>query len=382
MITEKREYTLDRVVRMIITIVVLIGALWLVNFLSGVLLPFLIACLLAYILQPLVQVNKRLLRLKRDALPVFITLFEVVLILFIIVSFLVPYISGEVQNMSLLFQEYAQKQISASESSAVSTFIHDLIIKYANFEYLQNLFTKDEWMKIIEKAVNDSFAIVGGGITVIMAITGWFVVLLYLVFILIDYNTMSNGFKNIVPKRFREGVFQVLGDIQQSMNHYFRGQSLIALIVGVLFSIGFLIIGLPMAVLFGLFIGLLNMVPYLQLISIPIAAVLCLVNSVGTDEGFWLMFGKTMIVYIVVQAIQDLFLTPKIMGKYMGLNPAIIFLSLSIWGALFGFIGLIIALPLTTLVISYYKRYIIGDKKNEPKEENAPEEHVDEKKEL
>ena len=66
-----------------------------------------------------------------------------------------------------------------------------------------------------------------------------------------------------------------------------------------------------------------------------------------------------MAVYIVVQAIQDLYLTPKIMGKYMGLNPAIILLSLSIWGTLLGFIGLIIALPLTTLVLSYYNRYVI-----------------------
>lgn len=65
-----------------------------------------------------------------------------------------------------------------------------------------------------------------------------------------------------------------------------------------------------------------------------------------------------MIVYIVVQCIQDFFLTPKIMGRAMGLNPAIILLSLSVWGTLLGFIGLIIALPLTTLLLAYYNQYI------------------------
>ena len=65
-----------------------------------------------------------------------------------------------------------------------------------------------------------------------------------------------------------------------------------------------------------------------------------------------------MAVYCVVQAIQDLFLTPKIMGKAMGLNPAIILLSLSIWGTLLGFLGLIIALPLTTLLLAYYDEYL------------------------
>ena len=72
-----------------------------------------------------------------------------------------------------------------------------------------------------------------------------------------------------------------------------------------------------------------------------------------------------MAVYAIVQVIQDLFIVPKIMGKTMGLNPAIILLSLSVWGSLFGFIGLIIALPLTTLVLSYYNRYIIGEEKGQ-----------------
>ncbi|MDE7408357.1 MAG: AI-2E family transporter, partial [Muribaculaceae bacterium] len=65
-------------------------------------------------------------------------------------------------------------------------------------------------------------------------------------------------------------------------------------------------------------------------------------------------------VYIVVQAIQDLVLTPKIMGKAMGLNPAIILLSLSVWGSLLGLLGMILALPMTTLLLSYYERYVIN----------------------
>ena len=72
------------------------------------------------------------------------------------------------------------------------------------------------------------------------------------------------------------------------------------------------------------------------------------------------MFAQAMIVYGVVQSIQDLYLVPKIMGKAMGLNPAIILLSLSIWGTLLGFMGLIIALPMTTLLLSYYNRYVIN----------------------
>ncbi|WP_289860411.1 AI-2E family transporter, partial [uncultured Muribaculum sp.] len=142
------------------------------------------------------------------------------------------------------------------------------------------------------------------------------------------------------------------------MNHYFRGQALVSFCVGVLFCIGFLIIDMPLAIVLGLFIGLLNMVPYLQLISLIPTTLLCLVCSVDSGVNFWVIFWECMAVYCIVQAIQDLLLTPKIMGKAMGLNPAIILLSLSIWGCLLGFLGLIIALPLTTLLLAYYDEYI------------------------
>ena len=88
-------------------------------------------------------------------------------------------------------------------------------------------------------------------------------------------------------------------------------------------------------------------------------ALLSLLCSAETGENFWILFGLSLLVLGIVQAIQDLYLTPRIMGKAMGLNPAIILLSLSIWGTLLGFIGLIIALPLTTLCLSYYKRFVL-----------------------
>jgi predicted PurR-regulated permease PerM len=100
-------------------------------------------------------------------------------------------------------------------------------------------------------------------------------------------------------------------------------------------------------------------VPYLQTIGIIPVAILGILKAAETGQSFWLIALYIAIVFIVVQIIQDLFLTPKIMGKATGMNPALILLSLSIWGSLLGFVGLIIALPATSLLISYYKKYII-----------------------
>ena len=132
-----------------------------------------------------------------------------------------------------------------------------------------------------------------------------------------------------------------------------------AFCVGVLFSIGFLIIDFPMAVGLGMFIGLLNMVPYLQIAGLIPTILLAIVKAADTGQSFWIVLLMALAVFAVVQIIQDTFLTPKIMGKVTGLNSAIILLSLSIWGSLLGMLGMIIALPMTTLLLTYYQKYVI-----------------------
>jgi len=157
----------------------------------------------------------------------------------------------------------------------------------------------------------------------------------------------------------------MLSDVEQGMNGYFRGQSVIALCVGIMFAIGFAIIDFPLAIPLGLFIGFLNLVPYLQTIGFIPTIMLALLKSFETGQSFWSIFLAALVVFAVVQAIQDWILTPRIMGHVMGLNGAVILLSLSVWGTLLGLIGLIIALPLTTLIFSYYKRYVLKEQEEE-----------------
>ena len=184
-------------------------------------------------------------------------------------------------------------------------------------------------------------------------------VALYTFLILLDYEDINRGWPNLLPVRYRTFAKQVVSDVEVSMNKYFRGQALVALCVGILFSIGFLIIDFPIAVGLGMFIGLLNMVPYLQLIGFVPAILLAIVKAADTGQNFWMIMLLVLIVFAVVQIIQDTFLTPKIMGHVTGLHSAIILLSLSIWGSLLGILGMIIALPLTTLSINYYQKFVI-----------------------
>ncbi len=356
--TTRRPFDLDRTVRLLITIACIVGAFMLVRYLRDVLLPFLVACLLAYIIHPLVLWNQRKFKIKSEPLAVTFALLEIALGLVLILWFLIPYLYSEIAKMATQIAEFAKAQVAIP---FIPSEVQALVVKYLDFKALTDLFSQEQLFAMAETALMQVWQLMGSSIMVLLAIVSWVVVLLYLVFILIDYSSIVTGLRTMIPQKYSANVVGIISDIARTMNLYFRGQALVALCVGILFSIGFLIVGLPMAVAFGLFIGVLNMVPYLQLASIPIAAVLCLVQAVTGGQNFWLLCGETTIVYIVVQTLQDLVITPKIMGKTMGLNPATIFLSLSIWGALLGFVGLIIALPLTTLCISYYKRYILNE---------------------
>lgn len=359
-----RPFTFDRVIRMLIGVVVLAAAVWLVKILKGALLPFLVAWLIAYMLEPFVQYNKRLLRVKKRWLPIFMTLFETALILVLVGIFVIPSIYDEMHRVALLVKSYADK---GSDIQFVPAYIHEYLKDYIDFNRIAGELTSQDIRSLLEAA--GSF--IAGSYNLVVDIFSWFLVIVYVVFIMLDYEKLLAGFRHLIPPKYRNTTGRLLHDVKTSMNHYFRGQALIAFIVGILFCIGFSIINLPLAIVLGLFIGLLNMVPYLQLISLIPTTLLCLVYSVDANVNFWNIWLASMGVYIIVQCIQDMFLTPKIMGKTMGLNPAVILLSLSIWGTLFGFIGLIIALPLTTLLLAYYNDYIINRRDGESPEEKA-----------
>ncbi len=346
-----RPFTFDRVVRILITIACIVAVFWLATVLKSVLLPFLVAWLIAYILEPFVQYNKDLLRMNSRYLPIFMTLFETALLLTVAGFFIAPSVFDEMHQLAVFVGRYAE---SGSDIPFIPASLHEFLRQTIDFESISRELTRQDLRSLIDLV--GSF--IAGGYDLVMGVFNWFIVLLYVVFIMLDYERLIKGFRRLVPPAYRPLTFRIVDDVKDSMNHYFRGQALVAFIVGVLFCIGFSIVGIPLAVVLGLFIGLLNMVPYLQLISLIPTTLLCMVFSANSDVDFWNIWLQCMAVYIVVQLIQDLFLTPKIMGKAMGLNPAIILLSLSVWGTLLGFMGLIIALPLTTLLLSYYDIYI------------------------
>lgn len=354
----KRPYTFDRVVRLVIGVLIAVALFLLINKLSAALLPFVIGWLIAYLLYPLVKFFQYRLKFKNRVLSIFAALFSVLIVLVGAGWLFLPSVIQEFSRMGVLLVAYVQQVDSSSlVSDDVRQWINNTV---SNIDF-QHLFTWQNVESMIEKIMPQFFGLLSSTWSFIVGIFVVFMVMLYVIFILIDYEKIAEGFMLVIPKKYRSFVTELRNDVEAGMNRYFRGQALVAGIVGVLFAIGFSIIGLPLAITMGLFIGLLNLVPYLQTVGFIPVIFLALLQSMETGQSFWWFMLAVFIVFVVVQSTQDLLLVPKIMGKAMGLNPAIILLSLSVWGALFGVIGMIIALPATTLLISYYKRFVLND---------------------
>ena len=354
--TVQKKYDFDRVVRMVLTLISVAVGVWLINYLSPVLMPFVVGFILAYIIEPLVEWLQRKVHISNRAVAVVVALLIVIALIVGLCWLIIPYLIDEFSVMSKQLTAYAK---SSLRIPYVPAEINEFIQRYIDPEKFNELFSKEQWMDIVNKAISGAWTVVGGTMSVILSIVSWFIVLLYMFFILLDYHKLSRAFKAAIPPKYRRMSLRIFGDVADTMSRYFRGQAAVSFFVGVIFAIEFYIIGLPMAIAFGLFVGLLNMVPYLQLISIPIAAFLCLVATAATGGSFWVMFGWVILAYLICQVIQDMVLIPTIMKSQMGLNPAIIFLSLSLWVYVMGFIGLIIGLPLTTLIISYYCEFVL-----------------------
>ena len=349
---ESRPYTFDRVVRIIITLCITAAALWLIDILKDVLLPFLVACLIAYLFEPFVQYNRALLRLKGRIVAIFVTLFEATLLFGLLLYLFVPSVIDEMHQMAQMLRNYSTSDISIKY---LPPQLHEVLRRNIDFEMLAQKLMEQN----IDKLMDSAMTLIHGGLNVLLAIVGWLIVFLYVIFIMLDYERLMRGFHLMVPPRMRPVAYKIGRDIKDSMNHYFRGQALISCCVAVVYCVGFTICGLPLAIIIGLGTAVLFMIPYCQYLSIIPVTLLCMVDSANGSGDFWAMWWGCMAVFATVQVVGDLILTPRIMGKAMGLNPAIILLSLSVWGTLMGFIGLIIALPLTTLLLSYYEQYII-----------------------
>ncbi len=354
----EKEITFDKFIRMLGITLLVCGILFMLNYLSGVLLPFFVAWLLAYLLYPIVKFVQYKMHVPSRALSIIVTFIFIIAVLVGVFYLLIPPMLEQFEKLAHVASQYIKHSTNGESFQALmQQWLHQ------NRDTIEQIFRRKDVVDAIKTAMPKLFSVLGQTASIVISIVASLITLLYMFFILLDYEYLTTSWIKIFPKKIRPFWQSLMQDVEKELNNYIRGQSLVALTMGILFCVGFTIIDFPMAIGLGILIGIMDLVPYLHTFALIPTLFLALLKAADTGQNFWVIFASAFAVFCVVQVIIDMVVTPKVMGKAMGLNPAILLLALSIWGSLLGFIGLIIALPLTTILIAYYQRYVTKDKK-------------------
>ena len=352
-----KEITFDKFIRWAGIVTLVIAVLYITNYLSEVLLPFFIAWFFAYLLYPVVKFIENKLHVKVRAISILLAMGAAIAIVGGVIWLIIPPMIDQFDKLGEVLTRWVHQTTHTNNlTMLIKEWLQD------NQTTIERFLKSKDFSDALKTTMPKVFSVVSQTATVLMSIVASMITLLYMFFILLDYETLTANWVRIFPKKNRPFWSALMKDVERELNNYIRGQGMLSLCMGIMFCIGFTIIGFPMAIGLGILIGIMNLVPYLHTFALIPTAFLAMLKAADTGQNFWVVFGLAFLVFCVVQVITDMVVTPKIMGKAMGLNPAILLLSLSVWGALLGFIGLIVALPLTTLLIAYWQRYVTREK--------------------
>lgn len=352
-----KEITFDKFIRWAGIVTLVIAVLYITNYLSEVLLPFFIAWFFAYLLYPVVKFIEQKLHVKVRAISILLAMGAAIAIVGGVIWLIIPPMIDQFDKLGEVLTRWVHQTTHTNNlTMLIKEWLQD------NQTTIERFLKSKDFSDALKTTMPKVFSVVSQTATVLMSIVASMITLLYMFFILLDYETLTANWVRIFPKKNRPFWSALMKDVERELNNYIRGQGMVALCMGIMFCIGFTIIGFPMAIGLGILIGIMDLVPYLHTFALIPTAFLAMLKAADTGQNFWVVFGLAVLVFCVVQVITDMVVTPKIMGKAMGLNPAILLLSLSIWGALLGFLGLIVALPLTTLLIAYWQRYVTREK--------------------
>lgn len=342
----------NRWVKLCLLVVVLCFVLYLLGALAyrlrSVLIPFCLALIGAYILNPLVGLLHARLRWSR-VLIVVLVLSVLTLIVVAGLAFGVYYTVRTVEDVAARTQAalhgtgeaeglIAQTRQTIKRVPAALRDEIQTIIKGLPGHLREHLGTISSSLFLVVTTI--------AGTILTFAITSFNFVLFFVVagYLLIDWPDLERKSKALLPRWHKQDVLRIAGEIDRDLRAFFRGQFLVALALAAIYSVGLFISGIPFALVIAVVAGLANMVPYLG-IAVGLAPALAL--SLIPYDGLFAPIA-VLATFIVGQTLDGVLLTPKIVGDSVGLNPVIIILAIFIFGELFGFLGVIFAVPMAS----------------------------------
>lgn len=332
-------------VRRIMSIGVILFFVWFFSTISSVLVPFVVALLGAYILNPSVS------WLERKKIPRWGgSLIILALLLGVIVTsivLLMPIIFAQFQNILVNISATLQENIGLIKEGK----LFDILARYGVPVEPVREFLEKELPQRLESALKP---IVEGIFTLLTSITTILTQLLnvviipFLMFYLMkDFREIVSYVESLLPEQKRSTVHQFLVNVDGALGQYFRGAILIALIQGTIATTVLTLLNVPYSLVLGIMTALLDFIPYVGLLVSVVVA--CTVALLGEDPSLGKMIG-VIIMYAAMKIFENGFLAPKIIGSRIGVHPVLLILALFVFGYFLGFVGLLIAVPTTAVL--------------------------------
>lgn len=307
---------------------------------SAVLLPFVLAFVLAYFLDPLVQKLTRRHWNRGWAAGAVVSgfcLFVVALFLILIpllqtqvLAFMVkvPGIVALVWSKIKLLITYTQHTISPDQMYQLS----DAVSQTA--------------FGVLNSIGNALLGVLTGSVVIFNVVSLLLITPVVLFYVLKDWDIVSKNMKNLVPPHYKEEVGSVWQEINRTLSGFIRGQVSVCLALAVYYAIGLSVIGLELGALIGIISGILSFIPYFGFLTGVLFSIL-LAFSQSAGWGVWVGIA---VVFIIGQILESYVLTPKLVGKNVGLHPVWVIFALLAGGVLFGFVGILVAVPVAAVI--------------------------------
>lgn len=322
-----------------------------IYYLSSIFFPLVLAFVIAYVLDPVVDKLEKPY-FPRGLISGLIVLLLIVIFILILIYF-VPKLFDEIISFVKSIPDYIEKIKALLEQHIRK--LHDRypievdkIVKSFSTEVEKKL------PAIAENATNfflDTFTNLLG---FVLGLIKLIFIPIFTFFLLKDIDKIKAWIKSHLPFKYKDRIVSLFEEIDSVLGSYLRGQLLICLVIGVYYSIGFILIGVPFALMFGILIGTVNFVPYMGVFVGVIPAILLTLAETGSPTKILLIF----ILYLAQQIWDGMYMTPSILGKKVGLHPVFILLSLMIFGKIFGIIGILIAVPTAAVLKVLIKRWL------------------------
>lgn len=332
-------------------IVLLVAIGFLLHLLAPILTPFLVGALLAYLADPSVR---QLMRLRIPRIVSIILVFTILISLIVLFFlFLIPLLTDQIND---LVQEIPN--IAAwIQNNVVPWFVtHFNAVHTFNLNEFKTDFT-DVLAKggLLSKA---------GGVltwtwTAILkssaALMSWFlnIILVPVVtfYLLLDWDRLVKGLRDLLPRKVEPVVVKLVKESDEVLSAFFRGQLLVMLCLGIAYAVGLSLVGLKLGIMIGVFAGLLSIVPYLGFIAGVTAASIAAVVQFGDMKAIL----PVLLVFILANLFDAFFLTPNLVGDRIGLHPVAVIFAVLAGGSLFGFFGVLLALPVAAVTMVWLR---------------------------